>query len=376
MMTKSEPQCLPGQPIPWDALSSACPVAGVAVTVCPSKESVTEMRQQALASLPDEPHVRPPGWTPEWRDALLDGISHLLAGRQLPGAWIPALDVPRFVHGQSQSICDLFGATVEKQPDGNYFVHPLVDTPETIHRIRSRPLETSAYWGAVEWIRYARAASRNRFQFRNPVMVGPFDLTNYLLGTTRLMEWVYTEPATIHALQEKTADVIIGMYHSLKEAAGGALHALHFGCLANAFDLCSECRSLVSADMFEEFDAPYLRRIGHALGPYGIHSCGSWERTIPGSLRDPNLKGMNGQVRENDLHKLCALANGRVLLSIGQSINLHERFTWADRERFFRYVLDSAPRHQPIEIRIDESESDMFARLYQETRGEKGAESG
>jgi len=376
VISKTEAPCFPGQPIPWNTLVTACPVAGVAVTVCPSKERTVEMRQEALASIPDEPRVRPPGWTPEWRDALLDGISRLLAASQLPGGSVPALGVPRFVHGQSQGICDLFGATIEKQPDGNYFVHPLVEAAETIQRIAARPVETSTYWGAVEWIRYARDASRNRFQFRNPVMVGPFDLTNYLLGTTRLMEWVNTEPATIHALQEKVTEVIIRMGFSLKEAAGGVLHALHFGCLANAFDLCSECRSLVSADMFEEFDAPYLRRIGEALGPYGIHSCGSWERTIPCSLRDPNLKGMNGQVRENDLRKLCELAGGRVLLSIGPSINLHERFTWPDRESFFRYVLDTVPRHQAVEISIDESEIELLGRIYQDVRGEKVAEHG
>ena len=327
------------------------------------------MREDAARLVDDEPRDMAPGWTPEWRKSLLHGAGVLIAAKQLPGAWVPALDVPRFVHGQSQGICDLFGVSVERQSDGNFFVHPLAADADAIGSIRPRPLEESMYWGAVEWLRYARRATRGRFEFRNPVMCGPFDLANYLLGTTRLMEWVYTEPATVHRLLGKTTAVIIGMVRACREAAGGILHPLHFGCVANLFDLCSECRSLVSAATFEEFDAPYLRRIGQALGPYAIHSCGSWERTVPISLRDPNLKGMNGQVRENDLRELCRLAEGRVVLSIGPSCCLDERFTWPDRASFLEHVLQAAPPTQPIEVTINESEMDLYAGLYRRAGG-------
>jgi hypothetical protein len=322
------------------------------------------VREEAVALVDDEPADHPGGWTPEWRESLVREVSCLLAGKQLPGPWVPALNVPRFVHGQSQGICDLFGASVERQPDGNFFVQPLAADAAAIDRIRPRAREESMYWGAVEWIRYARRVTRGRFEFRNPVMCGPLDLANYLLGTTRLMEWVYTEPATVHRLLDKTTGVIVDMFGAVKDAAAGNLHALHFGCIANLFDMCSECRSLVSAATFEEFDAPYLRRIGEAHGAYGIHSCGSWERTIEASLRDPNLKGMNGQVRENDLRELCKLADGRVVLSIGPSSDLDERYTWPDRAGFLEHVLQSVPPDQPVEIRIDEGEMDQYLGLY------------
>ncbi|MEK9137750.1 MAG: uroporphyrinogen decarboxylase family protein, partial [Bacteroidota bacterium] len=42
-----------------------------------------------------------------------------------------------------------------------------------------------------------------------PVMTGPFDTVNYLLGTTTLMEWVYTEPLVVHGLLDKVTAVII-----------------------------------------------------------------------------------------------------------------------------------------------------------------------
>jgi len=142
---------------------------------------------------------------------------------------VPALDVPRFVHGQSQGICDIFGVSVSKQPDGYYFVCPFEGGANAVDKIKPRPISESMYWGAVEWVRHARRATSGCFPFRNAVMCGPLDLANYLLGTTRLMEWLYTEPETVHRLLHKITDVIIDTVRALREAAGGTLHPLHVG---------------------------------------------------------------------------------------------------------------------------------------------------
>jgi len=144
------------------------------------------------------------------------------------------------------------------------------------------------------------------------------------------------------------------MIGALRTAAGGRIYRL---------DFCSECRSLVSRDVYEAFEAPRLRRIGETLGPYGIHSCGSWERTVSSALSDPNLRIMNGQIRENDLAQLCALANGRITLSIGPSVNLDERYTWARKEDFYAHILRTVPRTQPFIITIPEGELALWNRL-------------
>ena len=348
----------------WDALRPGPLESGIAVAVRPGKERVEQAREALPDLLADEERARPARWSPKWLEALQGTLARLLAGRDLPRGRIPALSVPRFVHGQSQGICDLFGASVERQEDGNFFVHPLPPDPDAVATVEAAPIETGMYWGAVEWVAYARAATCERFDIRNPVMTGPFDTANYLLGTTVLMEWVYAEPAALHRLLDRITEVVIGMMGALRQAAGGRLHGDALSCMRNAFCLCSECRALVSEAVYEEFEAPYLARIGEALGPYGIHSCGAWERTVPSALRDPNLRAMNGQVRENDLAELCAQAQGNVLLSIGPSANLHERYTWPDTESFLRYVLQSTPARQPMEIAINEADLDLWSRLW------------
>lgn len=355
----------------WDALLESRSIGRIAVAVRPTKERIGEAHDEAGKRLVAEEAARPAGWTPQWREALVDGVATVLAGSRLPGDWFPALDVPRFVHGQSQGICDLFGARAEPQPDGNWYVHPLPADPGGVESITARPLKESMYWGAVEWVRYAYAASGGCFAFRNPVMTGPLDTANYLLGTTVLLEWVHTEPAALHRLLDTISHVGIAMVAALREAAGGALHGDSLWCVRGAFCLCSECRSLVSARVYEEFEAPCLRRIGEALGPYGIHSCGSWERTIPSALEDPNLRVMNGQVRENDLAQLCNLAERRVTLSIGPSEHLDDRYTWADTASFLEHVLAIVPSEQPLEVALGESDWELWKDLYFRIRGER-----
>ena len=62
-----------------------------------------------------------------------------------------------------------------------------------------------------------------------------------------------------------------------------------------------------------------------------------------------------------------ALANGGITLSIGPSINLDKRYTWARKEDFYAYILRTVPRTQPFEIAVPEEELDLWNRLCAET---------
>ena len=174
----------------WDALWRGESIGRVAVFVCPGNATIMSMHERYTFALADV--ETPRGYTEAWRQGLLDELYYLAACRSLPGDCSPALHVPRHLHGQTQGFADLFGARVEVQPDGNFFPYPLPDDPAVIDALEARPLETSRYWTAVEWLNYARAATGGLLPFHNPVMTGPLDTANYLLGSTTLLEWVYT----------------------------------------------------------------------------------------------------------------------------------------------------------------------------------------
>lgn len=351
----------PARCLVWDSLWNNKSIARIAVAVHPNAQRIDRARERANIRL-CEAINKPGNWSPQWDEGIVSQLHSFLAASEIESDFFPALAVPRDVHSESQGIADIFGARVELQDTGNTYVYPLAPDPVVIDDIILKPIRESKYWGAVEWIRYAHGTTGG-IECRFPVMTGPLDTANYLLGTTTLLEWVYTHPETLHRLLAKIASVIIEMASAIREAAGGTVHSHHFVCTRGGLDFCSEVRSLISLEMYAQFEAPYLRRIGEALGPYGIHSCGNFERTIPNSLADPNLRVMNGQIKENDLTNLCELAAGKLTLSIGPSVYVHDQFMWEDAESFYRHVIETVPYTQPFEILVYEDDFMLWKKL-------------
>ena len=204
----------------WDDLWAHRPIGRLAVAVCPEADRVKRAREAVGTLRLNEPQSLPSNWTPRWRESLLDDLAQVYARLELPGDGYLALTVPRELHGQTQGLADLFGVRVEKQPDGNFFAHPLAPDPERIAPLRPGPFHESQYYNAVEYMHYAREATGGFLPFRSPVITGPLDTANYLLGPTVLLEWLYTEPDVVHALLDTITHLLIEVFAACREAAG------------------------------------------------------------------------------------------------------------------------------------------------------------
>lgn len=347
----------------WDTLWARQSIGRFATAVTPGEERTKRAREACAGLELREADPLPAHWTPKWREYLLQDLGQVCAQLEMPGDGFAGLSISRPFHGQSQGIADLFGTRVEEQPDGNFYVHPLPPDPAAIAALRPGPLERSLYWRAVDYVRYARQATGGILPIRAPVMTGPLDTANYLLGSTVVLEWVYTEPEALKALLTTLTDTLARMLLALQEAAGGQIHPQLVWCTRGGPDICSELRAIISADIYEEFEAPYLREIGRRVGPLVVHSCGSWERSVPSSCGDPNIRVMNGGSREVDVAELCRLANGRMTLSVYRSHNCQERCLWPDDEAFWSHVLQTVPMSQPFEVSIPEKGIAVWNRL-------------
>ncbi len=347
----------------WDTLWARRSIGRIATAVAPSAARVARW-QGACANLElHEPAPLPGHWTPQWREHLRRDLGQICAQMEMPGDGFVGLYTERAFYGQSQGIADLFGARVEEQPDGNFYVHPLPPQPRAIAALQPRPLEQSRYWAAVEYARYARQATDGILPIRAPVMTSALDTANYLLGSTVVLEWVYSQPQALKALLATLTDTIARMLHALQQAAGGQLEPQLLWCMRGGPDLCSELRAVVSAETYREFEAPSLREIARRVGPIAVHSCGSWERTVPATCDDPGIRVLNGGSRETDVAEICRLGNGRITFSIYRSRNCHEDCLWPDNETFWSHILQTVPRSQPFELTIPEEEIAVWNRL-------------
>ena len=70
---------VPGEQQAWDVSALPLPPLDALVVVNPGRERVVQVYQHAFDFVPEEANVRPPSWTPEWRNALVDGIARILA---------------------------------------------------------------------------------------------------------------------------------------------------------------------------------------------------------------------------------------------------------------------------------------------------------
>lgn len=286
-----------------------------------------------------------------------------------PSDAYPSLLIPRPVHGQSQGLAEALGCTLvpQESEQGLYFPVPWIESAADVDKIKVKPIKDCLYGKAIEFAGYAYAACNGQLPVRNPVMTGPIDTANYVLGTMRLMEWVYEEPQALHKLLDIITEILISIIKALQKVTEGNLAPDHGNCLKSGFALCSEVRHLISAEIYNEFEAPYLRRIGQVCGKYVIHSCGTWERTLKTDMSDPNLMMVHFQCKEMDLGKVYEITGGRLSLSAASSINLDERYTWPDEKSFFTYVMSVLPEPIPLLLRINDIS--QFLEALKETGG-------
>lgn len=295
---------------------------------------------------------------------------HLKAYSAYSDDTYPALNIPGGIYGQSQGLAEILGGLLLPHPAEKDLYHPVpfIDNSSDVDNIKVRRVEHCLYGKSIEFAKYAHEAAGGQLSVRNPVITGPMDTANYVLGTTKLMAWVYDEPKALHKLLHIITEVLIEVIGKLQNAVCGMLCPEDTYCVNHGFCICSEMRGLVSTDVYNEFEAPYLRQIGEACGLYAIHSCGTWERTIPSVLNDPNLMLLNFQCREMDIKKVFDLTKGGISLSVQKSMNLDERYTWNNDEAFYKYMACSIPEPVPIEIRIDDIEAYIsFVKEFKES---------
>jgi len=347
-----------GRPFGWAAIAS-----------CPKPDSA-QIGGRFIKS-EEIPLYGPAGSRPEWDASIRQQVRdlHISALSRYEDDAYPAINIPRSVHGQSQCIAELFGCELIEQVSepGLFYPVPWIQKPADLARINLKPIESSLIGQAIEFAEYAYAVTKGELAIRNPVMTGPIDGANYILGTMQLMHWIYDEPEALHELLEQITRIIIDVVIRLNSKTDGTICPDHGSCLPRGFALCSEVRSLLSVSMYEEFESPYLRRIGKACGPYMIHSCGTWERMLPVDIKDENLVMVNFQTKEMNLKKVYDYTQGQLSLYVGESINLGDQYTWPCETDFYRHLMSAFPEAVPLSFSI--KDMDKYLQAQEELHG-------
>lgn len=106
---------------------------------------------------------------------------------------------------------------------------------------------------------------------------GPFDIAAQAYGHDEIFLDLYVDGEFVHALMAKCTDIYITLSQLSKRLAGdpvGSGYANEYWMDPGSVRLCDDSGILVSAEMYEQFLAPYLARAVEPFGGGWIHYCG------------------------------------------------------------------------------------------------------
>ena len=249
----------------------------------------------------------------------------------------PAISIARDLYGHSQRLAEPFGSQLQKSKQ-HYWAVPSVQSAAAIRYLKPKPAHKCHFLSkSIEWMRYLYESTEGRYFIRQMVTTGPIDTANYITGSTLFLESLYTHPEEVHLLLRMVTDVIIEHILACQEVTGDRIVPDHT-CFLKGYALCSELRSEISGEHYEEFEAPYLKEIGEAVGPLIIHASGRWEQSIHATLADPNIFHIVLWVRDTNLRTITGAAGGRISIEAWRS-DL-EQYGFPDSAAYYRYLFD------------------------------------
>lgn len=274
------------------------------------------------------------------RASIADAGRLVRSARRRDG--FPVVFIRRGFYGHSQRLSEPFGTTVELEGEGGHGAAqawPSIRSMGDVAHLRLKPLQDCRWLSrSLEVLRYFVESTEGRYHIPHMVTTGPCDTVNYATGSTLLLESFYTHPREVHQLLRMATDLIIEHILACRRIAGDRLVSDHTHLLDGAYCICSEIRSQFSAEHYEEFEAPYLREIGRAVGNLHIHVSGPIEQSLPATLRDPAITHAKFWVRDCDLRRVCDLAGNRISLDVFCN-DCMPSIGFADAVEFYRHVF-------------------------------------
>lgn len=163
-----------------------------------------------------------------------------------------------------------------------------------------------------------------------------------LLGMENMMILMYEEPEKVHAVLEHVTDFYYEITRRTLESAADVIDIFFMG-----NDLGSQTGPLMSAEMFEEFLAPQIKRLTDLAHSYGVftmmHCCGSFYQLIPALIRAgvdalQSLQPVTPEMQAESLKK--SFGGAIVINGCIDSVNVLINGTKEETEAYTKHVLE------------------------------------
>ena len=193
-------------------------------------------------------------------------------------------------------------------------------------------------------IRFFSEQTGSLFPVRVGDVMGPFSLAVEVVVPAELLVGLYTHQEHAHRLMGLLTDAVI----SWVDMQGAETDNPWRGCWqwrmgpGQGLPLADDSQVLLSPDLFGEFCAPYLEKIGEKFGGFHVHICGGESPTLEPLSRVPGFKGFDTQMSIEQYRRARDIVGPDVLIfakvregpvgSIGASTDYVRRFLRVARD--------------------------------------------
>ncbi len=262
-------------------------------------------------------------------------------------AAVPGINPPSFFPDFGTiSLPRYFDGTVHWPAETCPYIDPVTTDIDQALALSRRPADDPAMDASRAIALYQTVCAQlgtDRLSLRSIDMQGPLNTAAMVLEQQELMMAMLEQPAKVHALLERTTDLLIEVVSYLRRESGDRLcgNIWPYTCLPieRGLSLTEDFMPLLSAEQYRQFALVYLRRLSSAYGSLLIHCCGDWGRHAA-TLAETgiNVAGVEFHYPFTRIEQLAPLAErGTVFIPY---IAVERQTEFDSLTAYYHYLLD------------------------------------
>lgn len=295
------------------------------------------------------------------RDRLLDPTKYLRAQLDeidqmltLYGDYVPSLCPTLGLVG----IPSAFGCEVIWWENDLPAVRPAIgDDPDEVFGLPMPSVIDGELGRMLDYTAYFIEQTTGRYPIRMSDIQGPLDSAALIMGHNNFLMAMYTNPKAVHSLLQKITNLTIAFVQAQRDLA------VCYGCGfvpsmfqpwmpdGKGISVSNDECVMISAQMHDEFNVPYLNQLSDAFGGIYLHSCGKWTHQIPSLENVYQLRGHEFGASEAPFEPVLEHFGGKIALAC--RVGLHRDLKFDSMADYVRRVMAAAKTYRGLFINVD-----------------------
>ncbi|MCX6150945.1 MAG: hypothetical protein NTX22_10500 [Ignavibacteriales bacterium] len=231
------------------------------------------------------------------------------------------------------------------------------DDPMKVYEI-NKPSVTDGELGRIlDYTKYFIEKTNGKIPIRLTDVQGPLDNAALIFGHSNLLMAMHTNPEEVHYLLKIVTEIMIDFIKTQREIVKKSgvefVPSMFQPWLPDGFgiSISNDESVMISSEMHDEFNVPYLNQLSEEFGGIYIHSCGNWLHQFSSLDKIKNLRGLEFGASEAGYEKVLDHFSGRIPLACRIGFNRDIKFN--SMKDFVMRILKASKTNCGMFINVD-----------------------